>query len=496
MDTSKQNSDTIKTDVKNLWIDRSRNSEYQSHATIFSTDATTESVEIIAIFKKVNIMDLEKRKELYGVCGECNEPGTGLYWCQPCNAKRLKENFKNWTSGNKNIDELIQQSQLNAFIYIKCLEWIPFEKFENVTYLTRGGFSKIYLADWPEGKIEHWDIENQEWVRVSRKVALKSLNNSSNISNDFLNEINYYISGHVHATNTVMCFGITQDPNTKDYMMVLEYCDGGNLRNTLRKGFDYNIKMKFLFCIIDGLLGIHDAGNIHKDFHSGNILHDNHYDLLTISDLGMCQPVNDNERKGIYGVIPYMAPEVLRGYQYTKAADIYSFGIIMNELMSEEIPYNDIPHDQFLVVKICKGFRPKISEDTPKLIIDLIIKCWNAKAENRPTAKELRQILEKYLVDVYDDGSEISSQIKECEKIKENKSKNRTNENKSKNLQTHPQAIYTSRLLNFENLPEPVNSTDYLSSYQENVSSSSANPISECLDCELNELDLNQDDDE
>ncbi|CAB5364558.1 unnamed protein product [Rhizophagus irregularis] len=95
-----------------------------------------------------------------------------------------------------------------------------------------------------------------------------------------------------------------------------------------------------------------------------------------------------------------------------------------------------------------------------------------------------------------DENSEISYQIKECEKIKENKSKNRTNENKSKNLQTHPQAIYTSRLLNFENLPEPVNSTDYLTSYQETISSSSENPISECLDCELNELDLNQDDDE
>ncbi|CAB4419874.1 unnamed protein product [Rhizophagus irregularis] len=41
-----------------------------------------------------------------------------------------------------------------------------------------------------------------------------------------------------------------------------------------------------------------------------------------------------------------MAPEVLRGHQYTQAADIYSFGIMMNELMSEEIAFNDIPHDQ------------------------------------------------------------------------------------------------------------------------------------------------------
>ena len=48
----------------------------------------------------------------------------------------------------------------------------------------------------------------------------------------------------------------------------------------------------------------------------------------------MCQPVNNGGSvKGVYGVLPFMAPEVLRGYQYTKAADIYSFGIIMNELI-------------------------------------------------------------------------------------------------------------------------------------------------------------------
>ncbi|EXX64256.1 hypothetical protein RirG_144440 [Rhizophagus irregularis DAOM 197198w] len=294
MDISNQNLDTTKTDAKNLWKEID-NAEYQYNATIFSADSTTESDETTSLLlKRVNIMDLEKRKEVYGLCGECNEPGTGYLWCQPCNAKRFEENFKNWTSGNKNIDELIQQSQLNAFFCTKFLEWIPFEKFENVTYLTRGGFSKIYSAYWPEGNIGHWDIENQKWIRGSRKVALKSLNNSSNISNDFLNEIKYYISGHFPACNTVICFGITQDPNTKDYIMVLQYFEGGNLRNTL---------------VEDGLSGIHDAGNIHKDFHSGNILYNNYNDILSISDLGMCQPVNDNERKGICGVIPYMAPK-------------------------------------------------------------------------------------------------------------------------------------------------------------------------------------------
>ncbi|GBC54196.2 kinase-like domain-containing protein [Rhizophagus irregularis DAOM 181602=DAOM 197198] len=90
MDISNQNLDTTeitirnnsKINAKNLWK-YDDNCEYQIHATIFSTDSTTESDETISSFKKVNIMDLEKRKEVYGVCGECNEPGTGYLWCQP-----------------------------------------------------------------------------------------------------------------------------------------------------------------------------------------------------------------------------------------------------------------------------------------------------------------------------------------------------------------------------------------------------------------------------
>ena len=101
---------------------------------------------------------------------------------------------------------------------------------------------------------------------------------------------------------------------------------------------------------------------------------------------------NNSAKKGVYGVLPYIAPEVLHGDPYTKASDIYSFGIIMNELVSEEIPYNEIPHDDFLAARICKGVRPRISKVTPKLFEDLIMRCWDAKVENRPTAKELQYI--------------------------------------------------------------------------------------------------------
>ncbi|PKY62830.1 hypothetical protein RhiirA4_490069 [Rhizophagus irregularis] len=129
------------------------------------------------------------------------------------------------------------------------------------------------------------------------------------------------------------------------------------------------------------------------------------------------------------------------------------------------------------------------------------MKCWDAKAENRPSAKELYQILNKWHEDM-NSNSEISSQMREYnKKIREKKLKNRSNENKSESIKTHPQAIYTSRLLNFKNLPEPVNSSD-LSSFQVNsddIPSVSANIISECFDVQFSELDLNeinQDDDD
>ena len=151
--------------------------------------------------------------------------------------------------------------------------------------------------------------------------------------------------------------------------MVLEYCKKGNLRNSYLNNPNYDLKIYHLSRIANGLLDIHNIEKVHKDFHSGNILCDL---SVYISDLGMCQPANNEEKsvekEGVYGVLPYMAPEVLRGYQYTKASDIYSFGIIMNEYLSEEIPFYDIPHDHILAIKICKGLRPKISEDIPKLL--------------------------------------------------------------------------------------------------------------------------------
>src|SRR5215469_4064485 len=116
------------------------------------------------------------------ICEECNQKNTSYEWCKSCNVKHFQQNFENWTSGNVDIDKLIQDAQLSATRYSKVLEWIPYYKFHNIKYIAKGGFSKVYRANWIDGYIRNWDNKNQNWLRNKDKfVALKSLNNSKNV---------------------------------------------------------------------------------------------------------------------------------------------------------------------------------------------------------------------------------------------------------------------------------------------------------------------------
>ena len=121
------------------------------------------------------------------------------------------------------------------------------------------------------------------------------------------------------------------------------------------------------------LKGIHRKNYIHHDLHSGNIFsYDIHWSR--IGDLGLCQQVvdkKDNPNK-IYGVIPYLAPEVLSKKPYTKKSDIYSFGMIMWEHTTGKKPFHYREHDQYLMLDILKGERPQITDDTPEFYAGLM----------------------------------------------------------------------------------------------------------------------------
>src|SRR5947208_15315605 len=98
--------------------------------------------------------------------------------------------------------------------------------------------------------------------------------------------------------------------------------------------------IKIIYIIIRELYWIHKENAIHRDLHSGNILYSQFNDSWRISDLGFCGPA-DKSQKSIYGNLPYIAPEVISGKEYTFASDIYSVGMLMWEISSGQPPFSN-----------------------------------------------------------------------------------------------------------------------------------------------------------
>ena len=121
-------------------------------------------------------------KELNNICKKCNST---------CNTIYFQHKFIDWTSGNKDIDKFIQETQLSAKQHFNILEWISYERFRDIKYIAKGGFCKVYRAKWKDGYIFTWDKKIQDWGRLQPNmfVALKSLNNSKNGTPAFINEV-------------------------------------------------------------------------------------------------------------------------------------------------------------------------------------------------------------------------------------------------------------------------------------------------------------------
>src|SRR5581483_6952801 len=130
--------------------------------------------------------ELKKYYKENGLCDECRQPNTEYDWCRICNAKRFQQNFKNWTSGNNDVDKFIQKVQLKANYFLELTEWIEYDRFENIEYLAKGGFGTVFKAIWKDGP---WEIDyySKQLKRTGKtKVALKCLHNSRNITAEFL----------------------------------------------------------------------------------------------------------------------------------------------------------------------------------------------------------------------------------------------------------------------------------------------------------------------
>jgi serine/threonine protein kinase len=251
-------------------------------------------------------------------------------------------------------------------------------------------------------------------------------------------------------------------------MMIIKFADKGNLRNVLSKNFNnimWKNKIELLYHSLIDLKELHKLGYFHKDFHSGNILQIEYnvdsYDSY-ISDFGLSGPANEQKSDDkVYGVMPYIAPEVLNGEPYTSSADIYSVGVIMAELSSGKPPFYNKKHDLNLAFDICNGLRPEFGKGAPEFFKKLAYKCMNANSNERPKAEELCDIIDFWRGSImgYNSGKEkfgykgeeIKAAFEEADK---------EIPNISTSYKMNSDAVYTSRAFNFTNLlSKPINSS-------------------------------------
>ncbi len=135
-----------------------------------------------------------------------------------------------------------------------------------------------------------------------------------------------------------------------------------------------------------------------RDLHPGNVLYG--YVRPQIGDLGLCILKSESsDIKDIVGVMPYIAPELFIGDTYSQKSDIYAFGILMWEISSGEKPFHELVHEKLLALRIFKGLRPTITDDTPQFYRDLMQKCWHSDPTQRPTAKEIYELTESWRYD-------------------------------------------------------------------------------------------------
>ncbi|GBC08967.1 hypothetical protein RclHR1_08510003 [Rhizophagus clarus] len=360
------------------------------------------------------------------------------------------------------------------------LEWVPFNRFEDIKQIGEGGFSKVYSALWIDGKAKYDKQDDGSWKKRESepiRVALKRLNGSQNISVEYLVEIekqwNYYST--MIRTNALKFYGMTKELETKEFMMIIKFSEKGNLRNLILNYFNdilWEDKIMILSKLSHNLRKLHKLDYCHKNFHSGNIFvkynkndrkeYDDDYDddAIYISDFGLSGPSYKQEANNkVCGVLPYIAPEVLNGEPYTLFSDIYSFGIIMTEISSGRPPFHERKHDIGLSLEICNGLRPEFEEGTPEIYKKLAYKCMNAIPDQRPTVIELFKVLKFWYYSCdnlyyYGEKEKFGYKEKVIRAMFEEAGKKIPSI--STPYEKNPDAIYTSRMFTFNSYQNPL----------------------------------------
>uniref|UniRef100_A0ACD5WLF3 Uncharacterized protein n=1 Tax=Avena sativa TaxID=4498 RepID=A0ACD5WLF3_AVESA len=229
-------------------------------------------------------------------------------------------------------------------------------------------------------------------------VAIKYLraehvNGSSNV--EFLQEI--MILRSVNHENVVRFFGACT--KHRKYLIVTEYMPGGNLYDFLHKQnntLQLPVILRIAIGISKGMDYLHRNNIIHRDLKTANLLIGNDQ-VVKIADFGVSRHRSqEGDMTAETGTYRWMAPEVINHKAYDHRADVFSFAIVLWELVTSKIPYENLTPLQ-AALSVRQGFRLVIPKSVHPRLSKLIRQCWDENPQMRPVFSDITVELEDIL---------------------------------------------------------------------------------------------------
>ncbi|KAF3451467.1 hypothetical protein FNV43_RR07562 [Rhamnella rubrinervis] len=220
----------------------------------------------------------------------------------------------------------------------------------------------------------------------------------------------------LHHKNVIKFIAACRKPPV--YCVITEYLSEGSLRAYLHKLERKSLPLQKLIAvaldIARGMEYIHSQGVIHRDLKPENVLIDQDFHLK-VADFGIaCEETYCDFLADDPGTYRWMAPEMIKHKSYGRKVDVYSFGLILWEMVAGSIPYEEMNPIQAAFAVVNKNLRPPVPLDCPPAIRALIEQCWTLQPEKRPEFWQIVKVLEQFESSLACDGTLSLVQNQPC----------------------------------------------------------------------------------
>ncbi|XP_061668963.1 mitogen-activated protein kinase kinase kinase 7 isoform X5 [Syngnathoides biaculeatus] len=268
---------------------------------------------------------------------------------------------------------------------VDMLETPPGYPFEEINYedieveevVGRGAFGVVCKAKWKGKDVAIKTIESES----ERKAFIVELRQLS----------------RVNHPNIVKLYGSCSNP----VCLVMEYAEGGSLYNVLHGAEPlpcYSASHAMSWCLqcsqgVAYLHGMKPKALIHRDLKPPNLLLVAGGTVLKICDFGTACDIQTHMTNN-KGSAAWMAPEVFEGSNYSEKCDVFSWGIILWEVVTRRKPFDEIGGPAFRIMwAVHNGTRPPLIKNLPKPIENLMTRCWSKDPSQRPSMEEIVKIM-------------------------------------------------------------------------------------------------------